>query len=132
MPTPLQKKSYELLIRTASAEIDLTGDWRVEAVLRRLFGAATELGTWMERATSAPSRAIFRDALHEIHACVRQVKLWVRVLDDLGRITPEAASPLHDAAEEVHSLVVSALKTSAVSSISEAPDRRANGITTSV
>jgi len=116
MPTPLQQKSYELLLRTASAEIDLAGDWRIEAVLRRLFGAATDLGTWMERATSAPSRDSFRGALHELHACVRQVKLWVKVLDDLGRIAPEAASPLHDAAEEVHRLIVAALRTTDVRS----------------
>ena len=85
MPTPLQQRSYELLIRTASTDIDVAGDWRIEAVIRRLFTAASDLGMWMEKATGSSSRALFRSALHEVHACVRQVKLWLRVLDDLGR-----------------------------------------------
>jgi hypothetical protein len=114
MPTPLQHRSYELLIRTASAPIDVGGDWRVERVVRKLFDAASNLGTWMMKASAASSRESFRSALHEVHACVREVKMWVGVLDDLGRIDPEAASPLHEAAEEVHRLVIQSLRTSAV------------------
>ena len=38
--------------------------------------------------------------------------MWLRVLDDLGRIAPEVAHPLHDTAEEVHRLVIAALSTS--------------------
>ncbi len=115
MKTPLQLRTYELLMRTAAVEIDIVGDWRIEQVMRKLFEAASDIGAWMERASGAPSREKFRDALHEVHAQIRQVKLWVRVLDDLGRISPEAASPLHDAAEEVQRLVVAALRTSALS-----------------
>jgi hypothetical protein len=122
MKTPLQLRTYELLMRTASTDIDTTGDWRIEQVARRMFESASEIGAWMERASGAPSRERFREALHEVHAHIRQVKLWLRVLDDLGRIDPEAASPLHDTAEEVQRLVVAALRTSAAS---------ANGVTTS-
>lgn len=101
-------------MRSAAVEIDVGGDWRVEHVARRLFEAAAEIGVWMERAGGAPSRERFREALHEVHVGVRQVKMWLRILDDLGRISPEAASPLHDTAEEVQRLVVAALRSSAV------------------
>lgn len=114
MKTPLQLRTYELLMRSAAAEIDVGGDWRVEHVAKRLFEAAAEIGVWMERASGAPTRERFREALHEVHAHVRQVKMWLRLLDDLGRISPEAASPLHETAEEVQRLVVTAIRSSAV------------------
>ena len=123
MSSPLQNRAYELLIRTATAEIDMVGDWRIEAVMRHLFASATELGSTMERANSAPSREQFRSFLHDVHSNVRQVKLWLKVLDDLGRIAPEVATPIHAAAEEVHRLVLSALKTSG-----DAKAPRGNGV----
>ena len=133
MPTPLQSKSYELLIRAASTDIDVAGDWRIEAVVRRLFSSASDLGMYVEKASGSSSRSLFRSALHEVHNSVRQVKLWLRVLDDLGRITPEAASPLHDTAEDVHRLVVTALRTSSVDApqVNAVRSRAPNGISSS-
>jgi hypothetical protein len=115
MPTPLQERAYELLIRVTTVDVDTCDDGRVETIAMNLFSAAVELGTNLEVATSAPDRQTFRAALAVVNSQVKMVKLWLRVLDDLGRIAPEVASPLHDAAEEVHRLVITALRTSATS-----------------
>jgi hypothetical protein len=42
---------------------------------------------------------------------VRLVKLWIRLLDDVGEIEPEVATPLHELAEEIHRLILAALRT---------------------
>jgi len=81
-------------------------------VHRRLFDAASDLGAWTERAAGAPSREVFRACLYDVNTNVRLVKLWLRLLDDLGFIEPEAASPLHDLAEEVQRLAIAAIRTS--------------------
>lgn len=112
MPTPLQERAYELLVRISSAEIDCKSDHRLATIALRLFDAAVDINAAMEQAVSATDRAAFRIHLHKVNCGVRMLKLWLRLLDDLGRIDPEVGSPLHDAAEEVHCLVVSALRSS--------------------
>lgn len=85
-------------------------------VHRRLFEAASDLGAWTERAAGASSREVFRTCVYEVNTNVRLVKLWIRLLDDLGFIDPESASPLHDLAEEVQRLAIAAIRTTRESS----------------
>lgn len=111
MGTPLQQRSYELTLRVANIWLHGQGADHSLDIHRRLFEAATDIGAWTEKAAGAPSREIFRNCLYEINTSTRLVKLWIRLLDDLGMVDPEVASPLHDVAEEVHRLVLSALRT---------------------
>jgi hypothetical protein len=111
MGTPLQQRAYELTLRVANLWVQGQGAGQAREVHRRLFDAATDIGMWTERAAGASSRDIFRAALYELNTSTRLVKLWLRLLDDLGCIEPEIASPLHDVAEEVHRLVLSSLRT---------------------
>jgi len=112
MGTPLQQRSYELTLRVASIWMQGQGAGHALDVHRRLFDAASDLGAWTERAAGAPSREVFRACLYDVNTNVRLVKLWLRLLDDLGFIEPEAASPLHDLAEEVQRLAIAAIRTS--------------------
>lgn len=111
MGTPLQQRSYELTLRVANIWMQGQGAGHALDVHRRLFDAASDLGAWTERAAGAPSRENFRACLYDVNINVRLVKLWLRLLDDLGFIEPEVASPLHDLAEEVHRLAISAIRT---------------------
>jgi hypothetical protein len=111
MGTPLQQRAYELTLRVANIWVQGQGAGQALEVHRRLFDAAADLGAWTEKAAGAPSREAFRTALYEINTSTRLVKLWLRLLDDLGFIDPESASPLHDVAEEVHRLTLAALRT---------------------
>jgi len=100
------------MVRIASADIDYTSDWRVEKIYQELFKSCLMLGSDMEDAACSSDRFEFRFLLHQVHSSLRQVKLYLKLLDDLGRIEPEAAVPLRDAAEEIHRLVIAALATS--------------------
>ncbi len=111
MRTPLQERSYELTLRAASIRLTSPNSAAAAELHRRLFATASDLGAWTERAAGAPSRDVFRTCLYEVNTHVRIVKLWVGLLDDLGAVEPEAASPLHDLAEEVHRLVLGAIRT---------------------
>jgi four helix bundle protein len=111
MGTPLQQRAYELTLRVANIWVQGQGAGQALDVHRRLFDAAADIGAWTEKAAGAPSREAFRTALYEINTSTRLVKLWLRLLDDLGFIDPEAASPLNEVAEEVHRLVLAALRT---------------------
>ncbi|MCO6465593.1 MAG: hypothetical protein J5I53_03165 [Bradyrhizobiaceae bacterium] len=112
MATPLQERSYELLLRASTIEVDCGEDDRLVIAANELFANVVELSVALEDATTAPDRASFRTKLHQVNGLVKRVKLWLRLLDDLGRIEPESASPLYDTAEEVHRLVIMALRTS--------------------
>lgn len=111
MGTPLQQRAYELTLRVANLWMLGQGAGHALDLYKRLFDAATDVGMWTERAAGAASRDLFRSALYEVNTSTRLVKLWLRLLDDLGCIDPESASPLHDVAEEVHRLTLSALRT---------------------
>ncbi len=111
MGTPLQQRAYELTLRVANLWVQGQGAGQALELHKRLFDAATDIGMWTERAAGAASRDTFRSALYEINTSTRLVKLWLRLLDDLGCIDPESASPLHDVAEEVHRLTLAALRT---------------------
>ncbi|MBK6291136.1 MAG: hypothetical protein IPH85_01235 [Ignavibacteria bacterium] len=111
MGTPLQQRSYELTLRVANIWMQGQGAGHALDVHRRLFEAAADLGAWTERAAGSSSRDVFRSCLYEVNTNVRLVKLYIRLLDDLGFIEPEAASPLHDLSEEVHRLTMAALRT---------------------
>lgn len=111
MGTPLQQRSYELTLRVANIWMQGQGAGHALDVHRRLFEAAADLGAWTERAAGSSSREGFRSCLYEVNTNVRLVKLYIRLLDDLGFIEPEAASPLHDLSEEVHRLTMAALRT---------------------
>jgi hypothetical protein len=110
MPTPLQDRAYELLIRASSIPI-ASDDFRVKSVCERMFSDAVNLGQALEAAMAAPDRSTFQRYLRVGLTCVRTIKLWVRVLDDLGSIMPEAGAPLLDVAEEVHRLLLAAMRT---------------------
>ncbi|MGA0833686.1 MAG: hypothetical protein ACO3QO_04115 [Candidatus Kapaibacteriota bacterium] len=112
MPSPLQERVYELLVRVGTVHIDGRDDWRRERLSRLLFRDTTELASCLEGALGSPNRDTFRANLYEANVYVRQVKLWLRLLDDVGGVEPDACSPMHSVAEEVHSLVLAALKTS--------------------
>lgn len=114
MPTPLQERVYELLVRTGSAEID-RHDWRIERISRLLFRDAADLGSALERALGGADRSHFSSHLYEANTLTRQIKLWVRLLDDLGAVQPEHVAPIHALAEEIHALVLSALRTAKAS-----------------
>ena len=111
MPTPLQQRSYELIVRAGSVPVRQPLDPRVQLLLERLFRNATDLGAELEMALGGMDREMFSFHTYELNMLIRQVKLWIRVLDDLGEIEPEAAQPLHALAEEVHSLTLAALRT---------------------
>ena len=114
MPTPLQERVYELLVRVGSVEI-VGSDWRVERIGRLLFRDTADLGSTLEQALGGEDRGRFRTHLYEANTLVRQVKLWVRLLDDLGAVAPEVISPLDALAEEVHHLTLTALRTAKAS-----------------
>ncbi len=112
MVSPLQQRSYELTLRVAGISVHAHGGAECARDIHRLlFSAAMDLGAWTERAAGAASRELFRAGLYEINVHVRLVKLWIRLLDDLGAVDPEAACPLHDLAEEIHRLCITALRT---------------------
>ncbi|MCX6140785.1 MAG: hypothetical protein NTX15_08160 [Candidatus Kapabacteria bacterium] len=111
MGSPLQQRSYELTLRVANIWMHGQGAGHALDVHRKLFEAASDLGAWVERAAGAVSREVFRTCVYEVNTNVRLVKLWIRLLDDLGFIEPEEASPLHDLAEEVHRLALAAIRT---------------------
>lgn len=116
MGTPLQQRSYELTLRVANIWMQGQGAGQAVDLHRRLFEAASDLGAWTERAAGAASRDAFRRCLYEVNTQTRLVKLWIKLLDDLGFIEPENASPLHDLSEEVHRLVLAALRTTRTTS----------------
>ncbi|MBI2794595.1 MAG: hypothetical protein HYX66_08125 [Ignavibacteria bacterium] len=110
MISPLQEKSYELIVRVTSIHIVDAGDWRIRKLRKRLFEEAIHFASGIETTICSPDKDRFRERLHDVHQALRQIKLWVRLLDDLGFIDPETAVPLNDIAEEVHRLVIAALK----------------------
>lgn len=112
MPSPLQERVYELLVRVGTVHIDGRDDWRRERLSRLLFRDATEMARCLEGALGSASRELFREQLYSANVYVRQVKLWLRLMDDLGCMDPDACTPLHAVAEEVHSLLLAALRTS--------------------
>lgn len=114
MPTPLQDRVYELLVRTGSAQIS-ADDWRVERISRLLFRDAADLGSALERALGGADRSHFSSHLYEANTLTRQIKLWLRLLDDLGAVEPEQGAPIHALAEEVHTLILAALRTAKAS-----------------
>ncbi len=112
MPTPLQDKSYELFVRTATLNVDVGADLRIQYAAQRLFQECTSLVAELEAAFCASHREHFQQHLYSALRNVRVLKVITRLLDDVGRINPEAGEPLEDAAEEVHRLVLAALRTS--------------------
>ena len=111
MASPLQQRCYELAVRASHLWISGQGAHNARELHRRLFETSVDLGAWTERAAGAPSREVFRSCIYELNTHVRLVKLWVRLLDDVGAIEPEQAVPLHELAEEIHRLVLAALRT---------------------
>lgn len=111
MPSPLQQRSYELIVRAGSIPVKQPLDPRVQLLLERLFRNAIDLGAELECALGGMDREMFQYHTYELNMLIRQVKLWIRLLDDLGEIEPEVAQPLHAIAEEVHALVLAALRT---------------------
>jgi hypothetical protein len=111
MASPLQQRCYEMAVRASHLWISGQGAHHARELHRRLFEASVDLGAWTERAAGAPSREVFRSCIYELNTHVRLVKLWVRLLDDVGAIEPEQAVPLHELAEEIHRLVLAALRT---------------------
>ena len=111
MASPLQQRCYELAVRASHLWISGQGARHARELHRRLFETSVDLGAWTERAAGAPSREVFRSCIYELNTHVRLVKLWVRLLDDVGAIEPEQAVPLHELAEEIHRLVLAALRT---------------------
>lgn len=111
MASPLQQRCYELAVRASHLWITGQGAPQARELHRRLFDASMDLGAWTERAAGASSRDVFRSCIYELNTHVRLVKLWIRLLDDVGEIEPEVATPLHDLAEEIHRLVLAALRT---------------------
>lgn len=111
MASPLQQRCYELAVRASHLWISGQGALHARELHRRLFETSVDLGAWTERAAGAPSREVFRSCIYELNTHVRLVKLWVRLLDDVGAIEPEQAVPLHELAEEIHRLVLAALRT---------------------
>lgn len=109
--TPLQEKSYELLVRVTSLNMIDGDDWRIKRLRERLLDDALLFGSEVQTAVCASDKVEFQMHLHFVHDALRQVKLWLKLLDDLGFIEPEAALPLSESAEEVHRLVLAALKT---------------------
>lgn len=97
-------------MRVTSIHIVDAGDWRIRKLRKRLFEEAIHFGSGIETAICSPDRDSFREHLHDVHQALRQIKLWLKLLDDLGFIDPETALPLNDIAEEVHRLVIAAIK----------------------
>lgn len=112
MCTPLQDRSYELLIRVASSDVAAGSNERARQIAKHLFEATLEVSSSIELATAAPNRTEFRLLLSKAHGALKSMKLWLRLLDDLGRIEPESAYPMSTVAEEVHRLLLAALHTS--------------------
>ena len=112
MPSPLPERSYELLLRIASVTVEAGANERTKQIATQLFTSALDLSIALESASAAPNRIAFRQFLSDAHASLKHVKLWLRLLDDLGRIEPEAAHPLGTLAEEVHRILLSALRKS--------------------
>lgn len=111
MGTPLQQRAYELSLRVSQAWIVGKGARHSEDMLARLFEAGTSAGVFIEQATAASSKELFRARLHDANTRIRVVKFWIRLLDDLALIEPETASSLHESAEELHALLFAALRT---------------------
>lgn len=112
MSTPLQSRSYELLLRIATVSVEVGNNDRARQIAMQMFNSCLEVSIAVETATAASDRLEFRQLLTKAHGCLKQVKLWLRLLDDLGRIEPEAAFPMATLAEEVHRLLLAALRTS--------------------
>ncbi len=112
MPTPLQDRAYELLLRVVTMPIDYEGNNRVKAVAEALFVDSMDVAVALEQALSSANRTDFVACLNTAHTKLKKLKLWLRVLDDVGRIMPESVAPLHDTAEEVHRLLLAAIRTS--------------------
>jgi len=111
MPSPLQQRAYELIVRAGTVPVRQPLEPRVQHLLERLFRNATDLGAELEMALGGMDREMFRFHTYELNQLIRQIKLWIRLLDDLGEIEPDAAQPLHALAEEVHALTLAALRT---------------------
>ena len=111
MPSPLQQRSYELIVRAGSLPVKQPLEPRIQMLLERLFRNAIDLGAELEIALGGMDREMFHYHTYELNMLIRQVKLWIRLLDDLGEIEPEVAQPMHSIAEEVHALILAALRT---------------------
>ncbi|GMV53031.1 MAG: hypothetical protein D8M52_03765 [Chlorobi bacterium] len=111
MPTPLQEKTYEMLIRMASIPSAYPTAEREMVLLRRMFADALEAGAALEMALGAADRTEFRRFLFGTLHRIRLVKLWMQILDDLGALDPDTVHPLSETAEETHKLVLAAIRT---------------------
>ena len=60
MSSPLQSRSYELMIRIASVDVNFDGDWRTQKVYEEMFVSAAALGSAVESAVCAKDRNEFR------------------------------------------------------------------------
>ncbi|MDZ4745494.1 MAG: four helix bundle protein [bacterium] len=108
MGTPLQQKAYLLGVLTVKAGIAYSKGSGV--LLDRMVLAGVLAGASVEEAVAAPSREVFRKRLFGANEQVRVLKFWIRLLDDCSVLPPETATELHDAAEEVHRLVLASLR----------------------
>jgi four helix bundle protein len=112
MSTTMQQRVYELVVRISHLWKERQGAGQTRDMFYKLFAAASEVGENIERATAAPNRQQFRRYLFAANTNIKIVKLWLGVLDDVGEIEPEAATPLHACAEEVHALVLASIRSS--------------------
>lgn len=80
--------------------------------MERLVLAGVLAGASVEEAVAAPSRDVFRKRLFGANEQVRVLKFWIRLLDDCSLLPPETATELHDAAEELHKLVLASIRSS--------------------
>lgn len=110
MGTPLQQKAY--LLGVLSVKAGINHSQGAGALLDRMVLAGVLAGASVEEAVAAPSRDVFRKCLFGANEQVRILKFWIRLLDDCELLPPEAATELHDAAEEVHRLVLASLRSS--------------------
>jgi len=110
MGTPLQQKAY--LLGVLSVKAGIQHNKEAGTLLDRLVLAGVLAGASVEEAVAAPSREVFRKRLFGANEHVRVLKFWIRLLDDCSLLPPETAVELHDAAEEVHKLVLASLRSS--------------------
>jgi hypothetical protein len=109
--TPLQQRAYELSVRVTHMWIE-NAQSSFAPIFNKLYETGTQATVSVERAVASQNRESFQQHLHCANGNIRIAKFWLRLLDDVGGIEPEAASALHHAAEEVHSLLYTALRTS--------------------
>lgn len=109
MTTPLQEACFELSVELMSLAINVS---TIPTILQHhILGLAIEAGSTADKTFGAKDKMAFISGLHELNVLMRKTHYVLRVLDMFNLANAGLLADVAGNAEQVHRLVVAALRT---------------------